>query len=246
MRDLEKRGPLDEAAQAAGVSLSVLQLDVTSTESISVAVNSVISATGSIDIVVSNAGYGLGGFVEDLTLAELRDQFETNFFGAVALIKAVLPLMRARRSGRLIFVSSVNGFLGFPGLAAYCASKFALEGFAESLRWEALPDGIYVSLVEPGSFPTPIFGTNRRVAAAAADLASPYYARSRRLEALVLGRITASTRDPGVVARAIARIAVSARPRLRYRVGADAHLALLARRILPDLVLDKVMCHIQK
>lgn len=246
MRDLAKREHLDEAANAAGVSLSVLQLDVTSTESIAGAVNSAISATGSIDLVVSNAGYGLGGFVEDLTLAELREQFETNFFGAVALTKAVLPLMRARRSGRVIFVSSLNGFLGFPGLSAYCASKFALEGFAESLRWETLPDGIYVSLVEPGSYPTAIFGTNRRLAAAAEDPASPHYARGRRLEAVVLGRINASTRDPRAVARTIARVAMSARPRMRYRVGADAHLALFARRFLPDRLLDKAMCHLQK
>lgn len=246
MRDIEKREPLDEAARAAGVSLSVLQLDVTSTESITAAVNSVISTAGCIDLVVSNAGYGLGGFVEDLTLAEVREQFDTNFFGALALTKAVLPSMRARGAGRVIFVSSLNGLLGFPGLATYCASKFALEGFAESLRWEVLPDGIYVSLVEPGSFPTAIFGTNRRVAAAAADPASPYYARSRRLEALVLGRITASTRDPRAVARTIARVAMSARPRLRYRVGADAHLALFARRLLPDRVLDIAMSHIQE
>ncbi len=246
MRDLGKRGPLDDAAKAAGVSLSVLPLDVTSAESIAGAVNSIIAAAGRIDVLVSNAGFGLGGFVEDLTLAEMREQFETNFFGAVALAKAVLPSMRERRAGRLIFVSSLNGRLGFPGLAAYCASKFALEGFAESLRWEALPDGIYVTLVEPGTFPTAIFGVNRRVAAAASDPASPHYARGRKLEAAVLGRITASTRDPTIVARAIARVAMSARPRLRYRVGADAHLALIARRLLPDRVLDTAMRRLQE
>jgi NAD(P)-dependent dehydrogenase (short-subunit alcohol dehydrogenase family) len=246
MRDLEKRETLDRVARAARVSLSVVQLDVTSTESITAAVDSVISEAGHIDLVVSNAGYGLGGFVEDLTLAEVREQFETNFFGALELTKGVLPLMRARGSGRMIFVSSVNGFLGFPGLSAYSASKFALEGFAESLRWEVLPDGIYVSLVEPGSFPTAIFGRNRRVAAAALNPASPYYARSRRLEAVVLGRIKASKRDPRAVARAIARVATSAHPKLRYRVGVDAHLALFTRRLLPDRVLDAAMCHIQE
>jgi NAD(P)-dependent dehydrogenase (short-subunit alcohol dehydrogenase family) len=246
MRDLEKRALLDAVAQTAGVSLSVLPLDVTHPESVAGAVEMLLADAGCLDLVVSNAGYGLGGFVEDLTLAELREQFETNFFGAVALTKAVLPTMRARQTGRLIFVSSLNGLLGFPGLAAYSASKFALEGFAESLRWEALPDGIYVSIVEPGSFPTAIFGTNRRIAAAAADPTSPHYARSRRLEALVLGRIAASKRDPRIVAHAIARVAMSARPRLRCRVGVDAHLALLARRLLPDRVLDRAMRRIQE
>jgi len=246
MHELAKRDDLDEAARAAGVSLSVLPLDVTSAESIALAVNSTIAEAGRIDVVVSNAGYGLGGFVEDLTLAELREQFETNFFCAVALTKAVLPSMRARRAGRLIFVSSVNGFLGFPGLAAYSASKFALEGFAESLRWEALPDGIYVSIIEPGTFPTAIFGANRRTADSASDPASPHYARGRRLEAVVLGRIAASTRDPKIVARAIARVATSARPGLRYRVGADAHLASIARRLLPARVLDTAMRRLQE
>lgn len=245
MRDLGKRASLDAAAQAAGVPLSVLPLDVTRAESIATTVGSIMDAAGRIDLMVSNAGYGIGGFVEDLTLAELREQFETNFFGAVALTKAVLPAMRARQAGRLIFVSSLNGLLGFPGLAAYCSSKFALEGFAESLRWEALPEGIYVSLIEPGSFPTAIFGRNRRIAAAATDPSSPYYARSRRLEALVLGRIAASKRDPKAVARTIGRVAMSSRPRLRYRVGADAHLALLARLLLPDRVLDEAMRRLQ-
>jgi NAD(P)-dependent dehydrogenase (short-subunit alcohol dehydrogenase family) len=246
MRDLGKRESLDAAAQAAGVHLFVLPLDVTHAESVASAVEAVMADSGRIDLVVSNAGYGLGGNVEDLTLAELREQFETNFFGAVMVTKAVLPTMRECRAGRLIFVSSLNGLLGFPGLAAYCASKFALEGFAESLRWEVLLDGIYVSLIEPGSFPTPIFGRNRRIAAAAANPASPYYARSLRLEALVLRRIAGSKRDPRTVARAIARVATSSRPRLRYRIGADAHLAVLARWLLPDRVLDKAMRRLQE
>jgi NAD(P)-dependent dehydrogenase (short-subunit alcohol dehydrogenase family) len=245
MRDLGKQAPLRKAAEAADVRLSILPLDVTDNESITRAVEAALSAAGRIDVVVSNAGYGLGGFVEDVTLTELREQFDTNFFGAVALAKAVLPSMRARHAGRLIFVSSVNGFLGFPGLSAYAASKFALEGFAESLRWEVLPDGIYVSLVEPGSFPTAIFGANRRTAAASADPASPYYARGRRLEALVRGRVAAIRRDSRVVARTITRVALTPRPRLRYRVGADAHLALLARRLLPDRVFDAAMRRMQ-
>lgn len=246
MRDLKKRAALDEGAKEAGVNLSVLQLDVTQQESVTRAVDEVIAAAGRIDVVVSNAGYGMGGFVEDLTLAELREQFDTNFFGAAALTEAVLPYMRARHRGRLIFVSSVNGFLGFPGLAAYCSSKFALEGFAETLRWEVLREGIYVSIVEPGSFPTAIYGPNFRRSVASGDPASPYYARGRRLEALVLGQIVTSKRDPRVVARSIARVAVTRRPRLRYRVGLDAHLAAFARLVLPDRVLDWAMVRIQQ
>jgi len=246
MRDLARRERLDHAAQDAGVSLSVLPLDVTRAESIAAVVDEVLATTKRIDVLVSNAGFGLGGFVEDLTLDELREQFDTNFFGAVAVSKAVLPAMRARHAGRLIFVSSVNGFLGFPGLAAYCSSKFALEGFAETLRWEVLPEGIYVSLVEPGSFPTPIYGRNFRRAAAATKSTSPYYARGRRLESRVLGQIAASKRDPGVVARAIARVATTPRPRLRYQVGIEAHLLRIARRVLPDRALEEAMRRLAK
>ncbi len=245
MRDTRKRAALDRAAQEAGVSLPVLDLDVTRADSIAAAVGEVLGATGRIDVAVSNAGYGLGGFVEDLALDELREQFETNFFGAVAVSKAVLPAMRSQHGGRLIFVSSVNGFLGFPGLAAYCSSKFALEGFAESLRWEVLPEGIFVSLVEPGSFPTPIYGSNFRRATAATRPDSPYYERGRRLEALVMGNIARSKRDPRVVARAIARIATAPRPRLRYRVGIEAHLIGIARRLLPDRAFEEAMRRMQ-
>lgn len=241
MRDPGKRGPLDAAARAARVPVTVLPLDVTRPETVQAAVERVRADAGRLDVVVSNAGYGLGGFVEDFTLDELREQFETNFFGAVTVAKAALPVMRPQRAGRLIFVSSANGFLGLPGLGAYCASKFALEGFAESLRLETRPDGLYVSLVEPGSFPTAIFGPNRRTARAATDPASPHYARSRRLEQVVLRRVVASRRDPRAVARAIARVALTARPRLRYRVGVDAHVAWLVRRLLPDRVLDAAL-----
>lgn len=246
MRDPGKRAALDSAARAAGVSLTVLPLDVTRPESVRAAVAEALAAAGRLDLLVSNAGFGLGGFVEDLTLAELREQFEVNFFGAVTVAKAVLPVMRARRRGRLIFVSSMNGFLGIPGLAAYCASKFALEGFAESLRWESRPDGLFVSIVQPGSYPTAIFGANRRTAAAAADPVSAHYERGRRLEQALLARVAASRRDPQEVARAIARVALAPRPRLRYRVGVDAHLAWIARRVAPDRALDAVMRRLQE
>ncbi len=244
MRNLSKRHRLDAAATAAGVSLTVLPLDVTQDESIQGALATIRAQAGRIDVLVSNAGYGLGGFVEDVTLAELRAQFEINFFGAVALVKAVLPDMRRRGRGQIVLVSSLNGVQAMPGLAAYCASKFALEGFAEALRWEALLDGVTVSLVEPGTFPTEIFGANRQIAAAAQDPSGPHYARSQRLERLVLQYAARSKQDPRAVARTIRRIATTRHPRLHYLVGQDAVLTVLARRFLPDWVFDALMLRI--
>src|SRR5205085_4876901 len=105
---------------------------------------------GRIDVLVSNAGYGVGGFVEDTTLEQFRDQFETNFFGGVRVVKAVLPGMRERQSGRIILMSSIGAFNAVPGLSAYNATKAALEAFGEALRYETTADGVFVSLIEPG------------------------------------------------------------------------------------------------
>ena len=180
MRNLDRREALDQAFKAAGKMAQVRQLDVTDPDSIAACVE----ASGQVDVLVNNAGFGIGGFVYDLTLDEIREQFETNFFGAVAMVKALLPGMVSRRQGRIINVSSANGLLAPPAMAAYSASKFALEGFSESLRAELRPLGISVVLIEPGMFKTPIFERNRRVAKAAESEDSPFYGRSRRRDGL--------------------------------------------------------------
>lgn len=234
MRDLARAGELRAAAERAGVAVTVVELDVARPDSIAAAAAEVERAAGRVDVLVNNAGYGIGGAIEDLTLAELREQFETNFFGLVGLTKAVLPGMRERRRGRIINVSSINGRIGVPGLGAYCASKFAVEGFSESLRHELLAFGVFVCLVEPGTFRTAIFDRNRRVAERAHDPGSPWYAFTRRMEEMVGRRVEKSTADPAKVARVIADLAVSPRPRLRTVVGRDARTEGLLARLLPD------------
>ncbi|HEU5055205.1 MAG TPA: SDR family NAD(P)-dependent oxidoreductase, partial [Kofleriaceae bacterium] len=189
---------------------------------------------GGVDVLVNNAGYGLGGSVEDLSMEELREQFETNFFGLVAVTKRVLPGMRERRHGRIINVSSIAGRVALPGVSAYNASKFAVEGFSESMRHELLPFEVYVSLVEPGTFRTDIFDRNRRIAARASDPSSAWAEMTRKISAIVDSRVEKSTADPRDVARVIADIATAARPRLRYLVGRDAVAQRLIARILPD------------
>jgi NAD(P)-dependent dehydrogenase (short-subunit alcohol dehydrogenase family) len=219
VRDLARSGEkVDQAAAAAGVTLHKVQLDITRPDSIDRAVAEI----GAVDVLVNNAGFGMGGALEDLTLDEMREQFETNFFGTVAMIKAVLPGMRERNRGKIINVSSISGRMGTPGMTAYCSSKFAVEGLSESLRLELSRFGIFVSLVEPGTFKTDIFTRNRRTAARAHDPASPYYGFTKHMEGVVERLLERNTADPIAVARCIRRIALAKKPRLRYLVGKDA------------------------
>jgi NAD(P)-dependent dehydrogenase (short-subunit alcohol dehydrogenase family) len=229
LRDLSRAERLDEAARAAGVAVEKLALDVTDERTIAKAVGD----AGPIDVLVNNAGYGLGGFLEDVTMDELRLQFETNFFGLVAMTKAVIPGMRERRRGHVINVSSISGRFAAPGVSAYCSSKWAVEGLSESLRHELRPLGVWVTLVEPGTFRTDIFGRNRRVARRADDPGSPFYDRSRNLERVVERNLARSTADPQAVADVIAKVALSKRPRLRYLVGKDARGQAFGKAVLP-------------
>ncbi|MGG2100523.1 oxidoreductase [Stenotrophomonas sp. NRRL B-14846] len=129
-------------------------LDVTDADAINALVTDIETNVGSIDVLVNNAGYGHEGILEESTLAELRQQFEVNVFGPAALIKAVLPHMRARRRGHILNITSMGGFITMPGIAWYCGSKFALEGISEVLGKEVAPFGIHVTAVAPGSFRT--------------------------------------------------------------------------------------------
>ena len=244
MRDLSCASRLDEALHRAGATAAKLQLDVTDSDSVASAVEQVTRDAGAIDVLVNNAGFGIAGSVEDLTLDELRDQFETNFFGMVALTKQVLPGMRERRQGHIINVSSINGKLALPLLSAYCSSKYAIEGFSESMRLELRPFNVFVSLIEPGTFPTDIFGRNARMAAASRRCDSPYYNVTQRAEAMTMEYVRRSHADPAAVARRIARVAMSRRPALRYLVGADARALSAARRLLPYAVLENVLCRL--
>jgi NAD(P)-dependent dehydrogenase (short-subunit alcohol dehydrogenase family) len=129
-------------------------LDVTDDQAVSAVVADAESSVGPIDVVIANAGYGLEGIFEETPLAAVRDQFAVNVFGAAATLQAALPYMRARRSGHLMAVTSMGGLMAVPGMSAYCASKFALEGLLESIGKEVAGFGIRVTAIEPGSFRT--------------------------------------------------------------------------------------------
>jgi NAD(P)-dependent dehydrogenase (short-subunit alcohol dehydrogenase family) len=245
MRDLARRERLDQAVSAAGVGakIDVRELDVTKFETMPPFVESVVRDYGRIDVLVNNAGFPVAGFAEDIKLEELRLQFETNFFGAVALTKAVLPTMRQQRSGHIIQVSSIVGLQGAVTVSSYSASKHALEGWSESLRLELNPLGIKVVLVEPGAFQTDIWTRSAVMGKEATKPTSPNLQRSLNMRE----RITKIPKDdPVIVARAIAAIAQDPNPRLRYLVGRDAKVQLAMKRILPWKWYEKLVANYLK
>lgn len=236
MRQPERRSRLDEALAASGSSLAsrveVRQLDVTEFDKIPAILFGIGRDRGRIDVLVNNAGFAVGGFAEDVALDELRMQLETNFFGQVAVTKAVLPTMRAQKSGHIILVSSILGLISQPMVSSYCASKHALEGWAESLRIELRALGIKVILVEPGAFKTDIWTRNVMVSRGASAAESPNKDRSRKFVEGVR-ESTGKMGDPIEVAQLIARIAQDPNPRLRYLAGRDAKMGYFLSRLLP-------------
>ena len=232
MRNLTRRADLDAAAASARLTerIDVRQLDVTQFELIPSFVQNVVKDYGRVDVLVNNAGFAVGGFAEDIRLEELRLQFETNFFGAVAMTKAVLPIMRQQRSGHILQISSIGGLQGAISISSYSASKHALEGWTESLRLEVNPLGIKVVLIEPGSFDTGIWTRGAVMGTQAKQDTSPNFQRSLKMRS-VIQKIPKA--DPIAVARLIAQVAQEPNPRLRYLVGRDAHTQLWMKRLLP-------------
>jgi NAD(P)-dependent dehydrogenase (short-subunit alcohol dehydrogenase family) len=198
---------------------AVSLLDVTDEAAVGGAVAAAESGNGPIDIVVNNAGYGLVAGVEEASLAEIRAQFEVNVFGAIAVLQAVLPSMRARRAGRIINISSVSGLVGWAGLGIYSGSKFALEGICETLAQEVAPLGIHVTLIEPGGFRTDFAGRSRAVSAREIQDYDASVGANRRILRQHAGH---ERGDPARAAQAILAIADEARPPLRLMLGEDA------------------------
>jgi NAD(P)-dependent dehydrogenase (short-subunit alcohol dehydrogenase family) len=245
MRDLSRRDRLDQAATAAGLGsqIDIRALDVTDFDSLPAFVDAVVRDYRRLDVLVNNAGFAVAGFAEDIKLEELRRQFETNFFGSVAMTKAALPTMRRQHSGHIIMVSSIAGLLGSVSVSSYSASKHALEGWSESLRLEVNALGIKVVLVEPGAYLTEIWTRGAVMGQKATQETSPNIQRILRMR----DRIQAlPKRDPIEVARLIASIAQDPNPKLRYVVGRDANIQLAMKRILPWKRFEKVIANFLK
>jgi NAD(P)-dependent dehydrogenase (short-subunit alcohol dehydrogenase family) len=208
--------------------VTILPVDVRSDESVKELVETLRSQAGEIDVLVNNAGYALGGALEETPLESAKAQFETNYFGVVRMVNAVLPLMRSRRRGHIVNVSSLVGRAPIPFLGHYSASKHALEAYSEALSHELKPFHIHVSLVEPGI-------TRTGLAAHGEFLTQPnsdYEPWQRQMFASVKESVDAAP-QPLEVARTIVRAIESRKPKLRYIVGRDARLVLALRSSLP-------------
>ncbi len=215
-------------------NVEIVPLDVRDSASAEECVATVFERAGRIDVLVNNAGTALLGAAEEMTAEEARDLFETNLFGLMRMTQAVLPAMRRQRSGRIVNISSVLGFLPAPFMSAYAATKHAVEGYSESLDHEVRGFGVRVSVVEPGFTRTGL-GHNIRTA----QRLLPEYSDVRRR---VLERLTDNIdhgTDPADVARAVARAVTDRAPRLRYQAGSEARLLRILRSIAPTAILDQ-------
>ncbi|WP_437814884.1 SDR family oxidoreductase [Sorangium sp. So ce1078] len=231
MRRPDKAGALLAAAAARGASLEVEQLDVAS-PSAPDRVREILQKHGPPYALVNNAGIAVGGAFEEQADDDVRAQFETNVFGLMATTRAVLPAMRGAGRGRIVNVSSVSGLVGLPGVSVYAATKHAVEGFSEALRWEVAPFGVHVCLIEPGTFKTEIFFENQRRGAHISP-EGPYGAMTRTLEQLVL-EDAAKAPPPAPVAAAILRLIEDPSPPFRTLIGRDARALVALRRVIPD------------
>jgi len=239
MRNLSRRDKLDAEAARRNAQLEVLQLNVTDKTSINAAVRTIVDRSGGIYGLINNAGTQLRGYFEDLSDAEIHQIFEINVFGTMAVTRAVMPYMRTVRRGRIVIITSVGGKMGALGLSAYCATKFALEGFGESLAQELEPLGMRVILVEPAITKTEIWGANRGIAKGALDPNSPYYGWFLESERLADRLVESSPTKPVDVAKAVHQALTAKRPRLRYLVGRRASLVLALRRYLPGELFER-------
>jgi NAD(P)-dependent dehydrogenase (short-subunit alcohol dehydrogenase family) len=233
MRNPAARATLDELTARECVSnrIEVRRLDVTDHAFLPQFIADIVRDHQRIDVLVNNAGFAMAGFAEDVSLDEMRLQFETNFFAHVAVTKAVLPIMRRQKSGHIIMVSSMSGVCAAVGTSSYSASKFALEGWSEALRMECAGLGIKVVLVEPGAFQTSIWDKNVKISAASLSGDSPNKERQERFVKYVRTQI--DKRDAREVAQLIRRIALDPNPTLRYMIGRDAKSVTFLKRILP-------------
>ena len=218
---------LKAAAAAENLKINIAQLDVNDTASVDRAVAAVLAEAGRIDVLVNNAGVGPLSVIERTTDAGAHELFETNFFGALRLIRAVLPGMRERRSGTIVNVSSVAGKVAAMGSGLYAASKHALEALSESVALEARPFGIRVAIVEPGFFKTPIIG--KATGAISLDEASPYADVERRIS-MIYGSGATTGGEPETVAQVIENAVTTSDPKLRYTVGVDADVFISGRQ----------------
>ncbi|MBB6452729.1 short-subunit dehydrogenase [Salirhabdus euzebyi] len=233
VRNLEKAAIIEDHISDRNIMSRIepFLLDVTDDGSIA-KLSEKVEELNRIDVLVNNAGFAMGGFCEDVRIESYRKQFETNVFGVMAVTQTVLSKMRAQGEGTIINVSSISGIIAFPGLSPYVSSKFALEGYTESLRLEVKPYGIQVALVEPGSFQTNIWSSGMEVEEKSLSDNSPYYDYMKGITtALEKGKKNHG--NPQKVAILIRNLALQQElKKLRYPIGQGVKMSLRLKKIL--------------
>ena len=238
-RARERLADLETEATRRGLPVYGVELDLNSEDGLTETLAEVTDEHGPIDSLVNNAGYGLWGPVQTLSMDELRAQFETNFFAGIRLIQSVAPGMVERRRGTIVNVSSIAGRIGIPFNGAYAASKFAIEGLSESLRLELWPLGVRVALVEPGLFQTSFLDNQVIASGIGSENGEPYRGYIERYRNRNRGVF--SGKDPVRVARVIHKIIRSRRPRFRYPVGPEAWLGSWGAKLVPERLFQSLV-----
>jgi len=238
MRDLTKSAEIENIAKDEELSLKVIQLDVDDEQSVDDAVKSIMDEKGRVDVLVNNAGWGIWGTAEDVSLDEFREQFETNFFSVVRMIQKVAPIMRKQGTGDIVNISSVAGRIGFPVSTAYISSKFALEGLSESIRFELGQFGVNVIIIEPGVIKTNFFDSMKT--AKKADEGETY--RDITLKVITGVKMMAEMgTPPKEVANVIIKAIKDDKPLPRYVVGNDAMMFLEAKKMKTDIEFENYL-----
>jgi len=239
VRNTKNSDILEKKIAKEKLDLNILQLDVNDKSSIDNAINRIKTEEKRIDVLINNAGYGLVGFFEELGLDEIRRQFETNFFGVLNVTKKVIPIMREQNRGTIINLSSGAGQVGFPGISAYVSTKFAIEGFSESLMYELFPFGIRVIIIEPGVIKTNFF--NNCIVSDKSSKKGSLYSNSLKKIQNNIELMQEHATPPIEVAKVILQALKTDEPKQRYVVGNDAVMILEAKRSLSDIEFKKMM-----
>jgi NAD(P)-dependent dehydrogenase (short-subunit alcohol dehydrogenase family) len=231
VRNLSKAKKIQDLINRDNLSLKILRLDVNDNQSIKLAVKKILTDTGRIDVLINNAGYGMFGPVEEITTQEVKKQFETNFFGTIRLIKAIVPIMRKQGNGTIVNISSMVGRFGVPLNSAYVSSKFAVEGLSESISFELEEFGIRVIVIEPGVVKSDFF---HNVKVKGMNLESPYHKLMERRVNFLDKAMKNSLTSSYDVADTILEALNSKDPKFRYVIGNDATNSLRMRNSLSD------------
>ncbi len=231
VRNLSKAKKIQDLMNRENLSLKILRLDVNDNQSIKLAIKKILNDTGRIDVLINNAGYGMFGPIEEITTQEIKKQFETNFFGAIRLIKAIVPIMRKQGNGTIVNISSMVGRFAVPLNSAYVSSKFAVEGLSESISFELEEFGIRVIVIEPGVVKSDFF---HNVKVKGMNLESPYHELMERRVNFLDKAMKNSLTSSYDVADTILDALNSKDPKFRYVIGNDATNSLRMRNSLSD------------